>query len=127
MTEKNDQEHLVRVIQGSEAVTEAIETSEDQAIPEDEAIRAAHPTRSGRHGLYQVALRLVGAKKSKKALVELVNWLLLERSDLGQLVLEALPYVEVVRAQMPDRDSEKWAKWVKSARKATARRGSGQT
>lgn len=51
---------------------------EDQPIPEDEAIKAAHPTRSGQHETYQEAMRLVGAKRSKGALVELVNWLLVE-------------------------------------------------
>lgn len=54
------------------------DTWEDQPIPEDEAIKAAHPTRSGQHEAYQEAMRLVGAKRSKAALVELVNWLLLE-------------------------------------------------
>lgn len=48
----------------------------DQPLPEDEAIKAAHPLRSGRHDLYGEAMRLVGAKHSKAALVELVNWLL---------------------------------------------------
>lgn len=96
-------------------------TEDDQPIPEDDAIKAAHPTRSGRHGLYAQAMRLVGAKKSKQALVDLVTWLLLERSTLGQLVVEALPYVEAVRAKMPDRDAEKCALWIEQARKATTR------
>ncbi len=51
-------------------------TEADQPLPEDEAIREAFPTRSGRHDLYVEALRLVGAKRSKFALVDLVNWLL---------------------------------------------------
>lgn len=49
---------------------------EDGSLPEDEQIRAAHPVRSGRHDLYAEAVRMVGAKRSKYALVELVNWLL---------------------------------------------------
>lgn len=53
----------------------------DKPIPEDDAIRAAHPTRTGRHDLYAEAMRLVGAKHSKGALVDLVNWLLSLRSQ----------------------------------------------
>ena len=49
---------------------------DDKAIPEDAAIKAAHPLRSGRHDIYQEAMRMVGAKHSKGGLVELVNWLL---------------------------------------------------
>lgn len=45
-------------------------------MPEDEAIRAAHPMQTNRHDLYAEAMRMVGAKRSKHALVELVNWLL---------------------------------------------------
>lgn len=48
----------------------------DKPIPEDAAIKAAHPVRTKRHDLYQEAQRLVGAKRSKYALVDLVNWLL---------------------------------------------------
>jgi hypothetical protein len=48
----------------------------DRPIPEDAAIKAAHPLRTGRHDIYAEAMRMVGAKHSKGALVELVNWLL---------------------------------------------------
>lgn len=48
----------------------------DKPLPEDDAIHAAHPIQTGRHDLYQEAQRMVGAKRSKGALVELVNWLL---------------------------------------------------
>lgn len=41
-----------------------------------EAIKAAHPTRNGSHETYATAMRMVGARRSKGALVELVNWLL---------------------------------------------------
>lgn len=61
-------------------------TDIDQPLPEDDAIKAAHPTRSGRHDLYEEAMRLVGAKHSKAALVELVNWLLVERDEARELV-----------------------------------------
>ena len=54
------------------------ENEDDQPIPEDAEIDAAHPLKSRRHDLYQEAMRLVGAKRSKYGLVSLVNWLLLE-------------------------------------------------
>jgi hypothetical protein len=49
----------------------------DKKIPEDEEIKLAHPTRSGRHDLYAKAQELISAKHSKFALIELVTWLLL--------------------------------------------------
>lgn len=49
---------------------------DDKPLPEDAAIDAAFPTRSGRHDLYQEAMRLVGARFSKAGLVALVHWLL---------------------------------------------------
>ena len=49
---------------------------QDGPLPEDAAIDAAFPTRSGRHNLYAQAMRLVGARHSKAGLVALVNWLL---------------------------------------------------
>jgi hypothetical protein len=48
----------------------------DKPLPEDEAIEAAHPLRTGRHDLYREAMRLVGARHSKGGLVNLVTWLL---------------------------------------------------
>ena len=48
----------------------------DKPIPEDAAINASHPLDTGRHELYAHAMRMVGAKHSKGALVALVNWLL---------------------------------------------------
>jgi hypothetical protein len=41
-----------------------------------EEIDAAFPTRSGSHEEYATALRMVGNRHSKGALVALVNWLL---------------------------------------------------
>lgn len=58
------------------------ESAEDKPIPEDAAIEAAHPVNSGSHDTYGEAMRLVGAKHSKAALVALVNWLLMERDEL---------------------------------------------
>lgn len=49
---------------------------EDGPSPEDEAIMAAHPLRSGCHALHAQAMELVGARHSKGSLVALVNWLL---------------------------------------------------
>lgn len=54
----------------------ATEDWDDNELPEDAAISAAFPTRSNRHDLYQEAMRMVGAKRSKHGLVKLVNWLL---------------------------------------------------
>lgn len=54
----------------------SVDEWDDRPIPEDAAIHAAFPTRSERHDLYQEAMRLVGAKRSKGELVKLVNWLL---------------------------------------------------
>lgn len=58
----------------------------DAPLPEDAAIKATHPTRTGRHDLYAEAMRLVGARHSKGALVELVNWLLVrvEEAERGK-------------------------------------------
>lgn len=43
-----------------------------------EAIKAAFPTRSGSHAQYGVAMKMVGHRHSKIALVALVNWLLVK-------------------------------------------------
>ena len=51
-------------------------SDEDQSLPEDEQIQAAFPMETGDHKSYEEAMRLVGAKRSKAALVDLVNWLL---------------------------------------------------
>lgn len=48
----------------------------DKAIPEDVGIELTHPVRSGRHDLYQEAMRLVSAKHSKYGIIGIVNWLL---------------------------------------------------
>lgn len=73
-----------------EKLREALKWSdEDQPIPEDEAISAAHPVHSGAHATYQEAMRMVGAKRSKGALVDLVTWLLLgaKRADTRDAAL----------------------------------------
>lgn len=53
----------------------------DQPLPEDAEIAAAHPLRSGRSDLYGEAMRLVGARRSKSSLVDLVTWLLLKAEN----------------------------------------------
>lgn len=50
----------------------------DQPLPEDAEIAGAHPMITGRDDLYAEAMRLVGARRSKAALVDLVGWLLLK-------------------------------------------------
>lgn len=70
------------------ALATALEwTDEDKPIPEDELIGAAHPTEGGDEDIFANALRMVGAKRSKGALVDLVNWLLHERQYLEQVRL----------------------------------------
>lgn len=51
-------------------------TDEDKPLPEDAEIHAHHPVINDSYKTYETALRLVGAKRSKGALVDLVNWLL---------------------------------------------------
>lgn len=67
--------------------------SDKQPLPEDAAIEAAHPLRTGDHATYAEAMRLVGARSAKGDLVDLVNWLLRQRridSEKG-LLLRLLP------------------------------------
>ena len=51
-------------------------TDSDKPLPEDGAICDAHPLVTGDYALYMEAMRIVGAKRSKGALVDVVNWLL---------------------------------------------------
>lgn len=51
-------------------------SDEDLPLPEDAAIQAAHPLNTNRFDLHAEAQRLVSAKHSKFALVDMVNWLL---------------------------------------------------
>ena len=60
----------------------------DQPIPEDDAIRAAHPIHTGNHFIFDEAMRMVGAKRSKGALVDLVNWLLSRIDELEARIRE---------------------------------------
>lgn len=66
-------EHLKQQLVAKTAWSE-----DDRPIPEDNAILDAHPATCEKpdHELYVEAMRMVGAKRSKYALVDLVNWLL---------------------------------------------------
>jgi len=61
-------------------------TDDDQPLPEDEQIRAAHPMETDDHETYEEALRMVGAKRSKYALVDLVNWLLRRIKEQDEII-----------------------------------------
>lgn len=63
-------------------------TAEDKPLPEDAEIHAHHPVVNGSHKTYEEALRMVGAKRSKGALVDLVNWLL-QRAEAAERRAEA--------------------------------------
>lgn len=71
-------------------------TEHDQPLPEDDAILAAFPVGTnrdaGRFATYAEAQRLVSAKRSKGALVDLVNWLLAraERAEKAEAEVERL-------------------------------------
>ncbi len=70
-------------------------------------IKAAHPMRSGSHDEYAMAMKMVGHRHSKRALVELVNWLLLElaacRDALRDAARFAPPAVaDRARALLPE-------------------------
>lgn len=71
-------------------------SAEDAPLPEDAAIRAAHPLRTGDQALYLEAERLVHAKRSKYALVDLVNWLLYKRKKA--VADERQRFLDVVRS-----------------------------
>lgn len=50
-----------------------------------DAIKAAHPTRSGSHEDYGIAMKMVGHRHSKGELVALVNWLLVRGGALDSV------------------------------------------
>jgi hypothetical protein len=53
-----------------------VESWEDRPDEWTDAVKAAHPTRSGSHDEYGVAMQMVGNRHGKYELVALVNWLL---------------------------------------------------
>lgn len=74
----------------------------DKPIPEDAAIKAAHPIRTKRHDLYEEAQRMVGAKRGKFALVELVNWLLHRVDAATWKPAKGAPKYRVLLVKMAD-------------------------
>ncbi len=81
----------------AEVVTTLLDELEAALVPRgwanhpdewSDAISAAHPTVSGSHAEYAVALQMVGNRYSKHALVELVSWLLV-RVGKTESVLDA--------------------------------------
>ena len=79
--------------------------ADEETTPEDADIRAAFPTRTGLHALYAEAMRLVGARRSKGALVALVNWLLAREDKLKERVasLEGGIVAENKRVELEER------------------------
>lgn len=60
---------------------EAVAAWEDDTPDEwTEQINEAHPARSNAHDEYGVAMKMVGNRRSKQALVALVTWLLVRRA-----------------------------------------------
>jgi hypothetical protein len=49
----------------------------------EERIAAAHPMKTGKHHLYDQAMKLVGERHDKGDLVELVNWLIMSLDEVG--------------------------------------------
>lgn len=60
------------------AVAVLSEPWEDRLDGWSKRIAEAHPTRSGSHGEWSLAMSLVGNRHSKGELVALVNWLLVD-------------------------------------------------
>lgn len=58
------------------------------------AADAAFPTRSGSHEEYGIAMQMVGNRHSKGSLVELVNWLLVERGKLAKWIMACAPHAQ---------------------------------
>lgn len=72
-----DSASMLRDYLAANPVSPRLEWSDgDMSLPEDQAIRDAHPLKTRDFQTYTEALRLVSAKHSKFALVDLVNWLL---------------------------------------------------
>lgn len=59
------------------------EESKDVDLSARAEISAAHPLKTDRHDLYREAMRLVGPRKSRMDLTELVNWLLVRATAHG--------------------------------------------
>jgi len=73
----NDKEKLVQELKDEFDQVTLEPNWEDREDEWTSRIAEAHPTRSGSHEDYACAMRMVGARHSKRALVDLVNWLLI--------------------------------------------------
>lgn len=96
-----------------------LDGDDDRPLPEDAAIKAAFPTRSERHDLYGEAMRMVGAKYSKGALVALVNWLLHPNEKVKDL-LDTLD--QAIKQKVPHTGTQSLANIAKALRKTLERR-----
>lgn len=56
-------------------------SEEDREDQHTKAIEAAHPLKTGDHRRYARALQMVGNRRGKYALVDLVNWLLMRAEE----------------------------------------------
>lgn len=75
--------------------------NDDKPLPEDEAIKAAHPMRTNRHDLYQEAQRMVSAKcvatKRDTMLREaLKNSRLMLHLCRSSVAMDCMPGIDVV-------------------------------
>lgn len=72
----NEINHLETQLHIAQAGAKFLASDEDRTDEHSQAIDAAHPTQTEKYGRYFRALQMVGARHSKYALVDLVNWLL---------------------------------------------------
>lgn len=73
---------------------------DDKPTKWDAEIDKSFPTRTGRHDVYATALEMVGAKRSKGELVDLVNWLLAGKEDAEYLHADATAELMEERAAL---------------------------
>lgn len=95
-------------------------TDADQPLPEDGAIKAAHPLKTGKHDTYAEALRLVGAKRSKYALVDLVNYLLVQISAHEDTIWDQRDATRVAPSLSPQAEGGEASAWDAIHQRLTA-------
>lgn len=78
------------------------------------AIDKSFPTRSGAHEVYAIAMKMVGNRHSKGALVALVSWLLLHKT----VVEVAIRVMRTTYAQ--NKHAQDWADYLEEAIKGIA-------
>lgn len=74
ITALTDARNAIRLLTQAVVDPLAWDDADDQWTAE---IKAAHPVRSESHETYATAMKMVGTRRSKGALVALVNWLLI--------------------------------------------------